>query len=63
MEDGQITGADLHLEAPVSQWRGRADAASKASAWFPCSPSSIAIYLFESSMHGMHMLPAQIRKL
>ena len=32
MNDGQITGADLHLEGPVSQWRGRADASSKASA-------------------------------
>ena len=31
MADGQIVGADLHLEAPVSQWRGRADPSSKVS--------------------------------
>ncbi len=33
MDNGQITGADLHLEAPVSQWRGRADASSKVMCW------------------------------
>ncbi|KAK9832305.1 hypothetical protein WJX74_005806 [Apatococcus lobatus] len=29
LAEGQIVRADLHLEAPVSQWRGRADPSSK----------------------------------